>query len=328
MIQKNVRQSVYYKMANDYDFTEIIPLMAGSQQADINAVVLHNMLNPNTKMSDVNTHPKTADMLTGMGFDTVLLGFNETMDQGLEGLQNTIGALQDRGLTVVGASSTEMAASTPVIRTGGGVKVAFMHYTSGISNTGKKKIKSDDCAWALPVISKEKVTADVALARLQGADVVVVSIDWGKDSAGKVTSTQRKTAEYVAEAGADIIIGTASGVVKTTEMLQGSHGPVLCCYNLGCLISDSRNDKNVGGMILNLSLSVAPDGSISFDRVACTPTYVWRDKVDGTYDYRIVVSNAAVPDGMDNEQVKAMKKAYGTVRSALGNGPVSLPELN
>jgi hypothetical protein len=49
--------------------------------------------------------------------------------------------------------------------------------------------------------------------------------------------------------------------------------------------------------------------------------------MDGRYYYRCLPANGAIPDGMDTEQQKMMKKAAETVRSAMKDTSVEEEEV-
>ena len=74
-----------------------------------------------------------------------------------------------------------------------------------------------------------------------------------------------------------------------------------------------------------LQLQIAFDGStISFEKVCYTPTYIWRFKQDGQYQYRIAVSDQLPPDGMSDDQAGYMEKALRNIQKYLDDSPVTL----
>ena len=77
------------------------------------------------------------------------------------------------------------------------------------------------------------------------------------------------------------------------------------------------------GMLLQLQISL-DGGVLSFEKVCYTPTYVWRFKQDGKYQYRIAVSDQTPPDGMSDDHIGYMEKAYRNLQKYLGDSPVTL----
>ena len=109
----------------------------------------------------------------------------------------------------------------------------------------------------------------------------------------------------------------------THKNADGTAAQTLCAWSLGSLLNESRKDGNVAGMLLQLQISW--DGqNISFGQVSYTPTYIWRQKVDGTYQYRVVASDQSAPSGMSEEQQGYMAKALRTIQNALADSPITI----
>ena len=193
-------------------------------------------------------------------------------------------------------------------------------------------MKNTGATYMMPTIklngTVDAMLADVQNARKQGADIVIVSLNWGKVSASKPTAEQKTIAQQLADAGADVIIGAGSRVVQPITWLSskdanGNTKHTLCAWSLGSLINESRKDGNVLGMLLHLQIHY--DGKdISFQKVSYTPTYIWRYKQDNQYYYRIAVSDQPAPDGMSDDQIGYMQKALTNLQKYLGDSPVTL----
>lgn len=331
-IEEAIRKSAYYSDSSKYDFSEIMALIRDELQSDLTMVSLENITYDADKVSTVNAPSAVMDMLADAGVDVVALGFSKAIDKGLDGLQATVHAAQNRGLSNIGAYANQADADELRLFTVDNVDVAYLHYTETISATGKKAISLEHAAYALPTIYIDGIPdgmfADIRNARAAGADVVVVSLNWGKVSASKPTVEQKELAQLLADAGADIIVGTGSRVVQpvtwlTSRDAKGNIRHTLCAWSLGSLLNESRKDGNVLGMLLQLQISF--DGTaLSFEKVCYTPTYIWRYKQDGQYQYRIAVSDQPAPDGMSDEQIGYMEKAYRNLQKYLGDSPVTL----
>lgn len=328
LISTELRQEHYFSESKKYDFTDVLSLMKNELTADYSMVTLENIIYSEAKLSDTVTTDAVLPMLTTAGVDAVALGYRNAYDQGFAGLQSTITAAQNNGLTVLGAYSDQaQAGADRRIMELGGVKVALLHYTDVLSDKGKKAIKKDNSAFALAMDAvsdgADAVLADVAAVRQQGAQVVMVSLSWSAAS-GKNAPTKKQIAfaQQLADAGVDVIIGAGSRVVQpvtwlTGNLADGTTRQTLCAYSLGCLFNGGRSNANVAGMLLHLDISY--DGQqVTFNKVSYTPTYIWRFKQDGRYYYRVVASDASAPDGMSESQIESMERAYSNVQKALG----------
>ena len=331
MIDEAVRKSAYYSDSKKYDFDDVMVLISEEMQSDLTLVAMENVTDDSQKVSALNAPSAVLNTLADAGVDVLALGHQKALDKGLDSLRTTINAVKESGMTPVGAYVTETDANTLRIFTVDNVKVAVLHYTESISSTGKKAMKTNSTDYALTTTlvngSAEPMLADVRKAREQGADVVIVSINWGKNNA-KPTNAQKELAQQIADAGADIIVGSGSKAVQPVTWLTGKRDDgsichTLCAWNLAALLSGERNDGNVCGMLLQLQLTFDGD-SISFEKVAYTPTYIWRYKQDGQYHYRIVASDQPAPDGMSDDQVGYMEKAIRNLQKYLGDSPVTL----
>ncbi len=331
-IDEGVRQSAYYTDSKKYDFTEIMMLLQGEMDSDLTMLTLENVTYDKDKVSSVNAPSAVMDMLANAGVDILNLGFPKAMDKGIEGLKATIAAARARGMTTLGAYESEKDASELRLFTVDNVKVAFLHFTSEISSTGKKAIRADGNDYALPTTlvngTPDAMLSQVRAARNNGADIVIVSLNWGAVSASKPTTAQRELAQQLADAGADIIVGAGSRVVQPIDWLtardaDGSIRHTLCAWSLGSLLNESRKDGNVLGMLLQLQISFDGD-QVSFEKVCYTPTYVWRYRQDSMYYYRIAVSDQEPPDGMGDDHIGYMEKALRNLQKYLGDSPVTL----
>ncbi len=332
-IDDAVRKSAYYSESKKYDFTEIMALLEEEMSSDLTMVTLENITSSDHQVSALNAPPVVFDMLAENGVDIVALGYSKAADKGLDGLRTTVAEAQERGLVTIGTYPSETDAATLRLFTIDGVKVAFLHYAESVTAAGKKAISGERAEYALATThisgSEAAMLADIRDAR-DAADVVIVSLNWGKVSAAKPTAAQQTLAQQIADAGADVIVGAGTRVVQpvtwlTSKDADGSIRQTLCAWNLGSLLNESRKDGNVLGMLLQLQIFF--DGqSLSFEKVCYTPTYIWRYKQDGQYQYRIVPSDQPAPDGMSDDQIGYMQKAYKNIQKYLGDSPVTLRE--
>jgi poly-gamma-glutamate synthesis protein (capsule biosynthesis protein) len=75
------------------------------------------------------------------------------------------------------------------------------------------------------------------------ADVVIVSPHWGTEYTSTPSSYQRKFAEEMTEAGADLILGTHPHVPQPVEWITSENGNrALCYYSLGNYVSTQQTE--------------------------------------------------------------------------------------
>ena len=320
-----VRKSCYYSESQKYDFTELLSLIKGEMQSDLVMLSLENLIVPTGKVSSLIAPEAAMSMLASAGVDMVALGFPQVYDQGADGLASTVQSARNAGLTTLGAYTSQEDADNLRMVMLNNVQVAFLHYVQALSSKGAKAIKTADAAYAAPVAEQARIQADIAAVRAAGAQVVIVSVNW---SGTKSTPTQTQTtlAQQIADAGADVIVGTGTGILQPVTWLTGQNGRrTLCAYSLGALVSESRTNGGVAAALMQLRIAVDGTGQVIFEQTAYTPTYIWRYKQDSQYHYRVVASDQAAPDGMGSEQTEAMERALATTQKYLGDSsPLTL----
>lgn len=320
-----VRKAGYYSDSQKYDFSNMLAQLSDVMTGDMTMVMTENLIVPDSKVSSLIAPDAFAEAIRSWGIQMITTGFSKAYDKGADGLRTTLDAFSSRNRYTIGAYNTAEEAATPLILTLQDVPVAFLHYTGTLSATSKKGVAK--AAYAIPLAEADTIAADIGKARDMGAAVVIVTLDWGATGASKPTTAQKKLAQSIADAGADVIVGAGTRVAQpitwlTRKNADGTVGQTLCAWSLGSLLNESRKDGNVAAMLLHLQISW--DGSnISFYQVSYTPTYIWRQKLDGQYQYRVVASNQDAPAGMSDEQAGYMRKARQRIETLLADSPVT-----
>ena len=135
------------------------------------------------------------------GFDVLVTANNHAFDRGSEGIIETMSKLDEYGMYHTGSYALAQD-KVPLVVNRNGIKVGVVSYTD-ISN---KKPGSSE-AYMLDRYNEELLTVDIEAAKQAGAEFVMVYIHWGNSNTHKVTSRQKKMAQFIADAGADIIFG-------------------------------------------------------------------------------------------------------------------------
>ena len=317
-----VRKNSWNADAKMTDYSDVMMLLRPYVTADINCVFLENILSDEHKAND-NVAPDSAvSLLKEAGFGIAACGFSQAYAAGKSGMEATLNVLDEQQIQATGIGRTEESIFTTT--NAGGVKAAFLQYTDTISSKTRKSMAKDGTEGLIPAAELSRITEDIASARAQGAEAVIVMLNWGKTGKDP-DSKQRQLAEGIAQAGADLIIGNGSHVPQTAEYITGSNGKnVLCVWSLGTLLAGDRtNTKKVSGYLLHVTVQSDGQGGVDILRPEYTPVYTWKYKQDGRYYYHCVASNNTIPDGMDNDQRKKMADSANTVESVLQGSPVT-----
>lgn len=323
-----IRKSGYYSDSQKYDYSENLSLIADALDSDLTLVTLEAVTDPTRNVKLVPNSPDSVmDMLEGAQIDVVALGYSQAFDYGLSGVEATVREARIRNLTTVGAYTSPEDAAALRIADVKGKKIACLHYTMGLSKTGKSAVKKADAAYAVPTATISdygNILDDIQRAREQGADFVIVSLNWRNAESSADYNKASAFLQAIADSGADIIVGAGTKAVKPVKWLTArDERQTLCALSLGSLLIGDRKDGNVAGMLLHVTLKSSADG-LQVDSVTYTPTYIWRFEQDDQMRYRVVESDQPAPDGMGQDHVKYAENALKNLTQWLGDSPITL----
>ncbi|WP_230632820.1 CapA family protein [Paenibacillus athensensis] len=182
-----------------------------------------------TKEYAYRSPPEAIPALKASGIDLVNLANNHTLDFGVQGLTDTMDALDKNGLAHVGAGMNKDEAYRPVIVEKMGIRIAFLGFSrvlpeswwkAGDSNPGLAETYN----YVLPVEA-------VKQARQQ-ADLVVVIAHWGVERSDSPDASQTEMAHRYIDAGADLVVASHPHVLQGFEAYKGKW----IAYSLGNFI--------------------------------------------------------------------------------------------
>ena len=268
---------------------------------------------------NANTAPELLDALRGCGVDLLALATERALDKGYEGLELTIQSITSRGLAYAGVN-TEGGRCSATMMSVDGVQVAVLSYTYGLSDEGYNKTSSDRRS-VVAMMDAQRMTEDIRQARAEGANVVVVLPHWGKKNIGDTPASVRRLAVQLAEAGADVILGTHPNVPQGMERLtvkrsDGLDHEAVVCYSLGSLLTDSRMAENTAGMVAQVSVTYDPaTRRVTLGELRCMPVYIARQREENKFVYRVVdAERTDALEGLSEEERLAAKEAAEIIR--------------
>lgn len=314
---KAVRESAQ-EGGEHYDFAPVFEGVRGVLGgADLSIVTLETTTAGREKgYGNYNTPPQLLDALHASGVNAVSLATERALDKGYEGLDITLSELTSRGMTGVGAS--EQAAMVNI----GGVRVAVLAYSYGLSDEGRDKTRGD-ARGALAQIDEARMVRDITRARVDGANAVIVLPHWGTKNKAQTPEAVRALAHTLAEAGADVILGTHPNVVQgveriTTTRADGLQYETVVCYSLGSLLTDARTAENTAGMAISLPMTYDPNTRrTTLGETTVTPLYIARLREGNRRVYRVVdAGDEAALDALDAGERENARRAAQIVAAA------------
>ncbi|SLM05055.1 poly-gamma-glutamate biosynthesis protein [Actinoplanes sp. SE50/110] len=183
--------------------------------------------------------------IKSLGYDGCSTASNHSIDQGFEGVQRTLDALDAAGLGHTGSYRTAADAAKPKIYTAKGVKIAHLSYTKDFNGLKPPAGK----AWVANQINVTKIRKDAAAARKAGAQIVIVSMHWGTEYEHEPDVDQQTWARAIAQIkDVDIVFGHHAHVVQPVEKI----GNTWIIYGMGNQIArhaEPINSNRDGAMM-------------------------------------------------------------------------------
>ena len=322
--ESDISDAVYDKAAKSLDYASVVSGLKGQLYADLNLVTLPMVINAaDRKYGDTLAPGEAADALQSIGTDVAVLGTEHILNQGAQGAADTVRALTEKGLATVGVTAEGMTQHR--LMQLNGEKIAVLSYTEALTAKGKNALTESPAL--MKPYDADTARQEIMAAKNQGARCVIVCMYWARQDTASVTNAQRNTARALAEMGADVILGARPSRVLPVEILEvtgpdGRRREALAAYSLGTLLTESREGFDISGMLLHVSLRSDSQGMTHFDSVEYTPTYIWRQTVDGKMQYRVVCSADPAPEGMSEQQREVMARALNRIQTAMQGCPV------
>jgi poly-gamma-glutamate capsule biosynthesis protein CapA/YwtB (metallophosphatase superfamily) len=163
--------------------------------------------------------PEVATALAGVGYDTCSTASNHTLDQGPDGVANTLDVLDSAGLKHTGSARSAKEAAAPLLMDIKGVKVGHVSFTFDFNSGTSVPAGSP---WLGNKLDPAKVIAAAKAARQAGAEVVIASMHWGIEDKHEPTNEQMRLARQLTEdPSIDLIVGHHAHVVQPFELVNG-----------------------------------------------------------------------------------------------------------
>lgn len=221
-----------------------------------------------------------ADALKTAGFDMLVTANNHANDGGLKGVTHTIDKLKELDIIQTGTfkSQADRDKLYPLITRkmvdGKVVKLAFLNYTYGTNGVPDHKPS------LVNLIDTAMIRRDVANAKSASPDAIIAVMHWGLEYQLDENKEQDAQAQFMANLGVDLIIGSHPHVVQpikslTAKLSNGKTKTVSVVYSLGNYISNQNQANTDIGLMVEVEMTKnTVTGKVSF----ATPSYIpiWR----------------------------------------------------
>ena len=215
------------------------------------------------------------DYIADCGTDIFLTANNHIWDKGSQGITRTLkryDAMRSRGIRHTGSAlDKEQRDSTlPLFIRAKGFKIALINFTYGTN-------VSQTTTWPSTYRMSDKALLSKAISKaIQGeADLIIALPHWGIEYEHRHSKDQEKMAQWLANQGVHLIIGTHPHVIQDYQILTSNKDghQVPCIYSLGNAISNMKISKTRVELMATIFLTRDITGQVTLE----TPrlNYLW-----------------------------------------------------
>lgn len=254
------------KADGTYDFTKHFANMADIfKAADLAVISQDTVLGgielgaTSTETGIFNTAVELADGMADAGINVVLAANNHIMDEGSAGLNTMMSYFSTKypDITLLGVNNSREAKDEPVYVETNNIKIAMINYSYGSNQTADL-----DASPYLLNQYDEDWLSDILKQAREEADFIIAFPFWGEQNSMDYTQEQEHQAQFLADNGVDLIIGSYPHVVEPVKWITAENGDrTLVYYSLGNFQSIQNTVENMLGGQANITISKEEDGT-------------------------------------------------------------------
>lgn len=249
-----------------YDFTKHFANMADIfKAADLAVISQDTVLGgielgaTSTETGIFNTAVELSDGMADAGINVVLAANNHIMDEGSAGLNTMMSYFSTKypNITILGVNNSREAKDEPVYVETNNIKIAMINYSYGSNQTADL-----DASPYLLNQYDEDWLSDILKQAREEADFIIAFPFWGEQNSMDYTQEQERQAQFLADNGVDLIIGSYPHVVEPVKWITAENGDrTLVYYSLGNFQSIQNTVENMLGGQANVTISKEEDGT-------------------------------------------------------------------
>lgn len=265
--------------------------------------------------------------LKDAGFDFLVTSNNHSMDTQEEGLLRTIDVIKKNNLGYAGTYLNQRDHDSIRILDIKGIKLAILNYTYGTNGS----YPSSQRKYMLNIIDSADITHAVKLAKLEGAEMVLVFYHFGLENIQEPTQAQKDAVKYALEAGAQLVIGAHPHVIGPTQIgySKAINDTAFVAYSLGNFISNQYWRYTDAGVVLKLTVQKnITKKTCSYKRASYLPTWVYRG--DGSKKMHIILpaqwsqDSTKLPNFINASHKQKMEEAFQDTKHMMTKNNPSL----
>lgn len=205
-----------------------------------------------------NSPQDVGKTLVKEGYDLILCASNHAMDKGGDAVLSTMDFWDNYpNVAAIGFNRSFEEQDNIKVLNIKGVKIAVLNYTYGTNGIPLPNGRE----YLINIIKRDKIAKDVKKAK-EVSDFIIVFPHWGTEYSITADSEQTSLAQYMADLGVNMIIGSHPHVMEPTDILTGKNGnETVVYYSLGNYVSSQQKAVNLlgGTAIITLNAELKDD---------------------------------------------------------------------
>lgn len=195
--------------------------------------------------------------LKRVGFDVLVTANNHSLDRRRKGVERTLKVLDSLEISHTGTfkDSMDRVSAYPLIIKKDGFQLSLLNYTYGTNGIPVTKPN------IVNLIDTVAIKIDLAKARAQESDAIIVFLHWGAEYQSLPNQEQKRLAVLCLREGAKLVIGAHPHVLQ--PMVWNQQDDQLIAYSLGNFVSGQRPRYRDGGAMLWIDLQKIKHDSTS-----------------------------------------------------------------
>ncbi|MBR2666870.1 MAG: CapA family protein [Oscillospiraceae bacterium] len=265
-------------------------------------------------ISNCNTISSYLDALKTAGFDLLVTANNHYCDAGPTGVLETLDHLDEYHFMHIG-TYRNAEESRVIVADVNGIRIGFLNYNQKSTNGKDSMFTEKQQQQMLGKFYRSKVSNDIKAARQLGAEFIVVCIHYGTQNSVTASETQESINQYLADCGADLIVGTHPHLLQKFSYVAASDGRLVpVAFSLGNFCSDMAElSLNTYNVILNVTLGRQGDDVVIVG-LDYTPCCILSKTQEGQY----IITPTSSRKGLTQEQREILSTAEETIERTMG----------
>jgi poly-gamma-glutamate capsule biosynthesis protein CapA/YwtB (metallophosphatase superfamily) len=281
-------RSAWQESSKEYDYDEVFkPLKELISSVDFAVANLEVTLagKPYDGYPQFSSPDNLAVACKENGIDVLVTANNHSCDRGSKGVIKTVKTLDKLSILHTGTFSDDKKRDSLnlLILSKNGIKVGLLNYTYG----------TNGMPFASPsyvnLLDSALIKKDVLKAKENEIDKLIVFVHWGAEYKDFPNQYQKQYNQYFKELGVDVVIGSHPHVIQPMiyENDSTNNTEFLTAYSLGNFVSNQRERRKDGGVMLRLSFSKTKK-EIKISNKEYLLTWVHKFKEAGKNHYQIL----------------------------------------